>query len=121
MAICGLLHDICKANVYSISTRNVKNERGQWEQRPYYTVEDKFPFGHGEKSVFIIERCMRLMEEEAVAIRWHMGGFDESAKSGGFTISHAYEQYPLAVLLHLSDLEATYLAEQGQNEAHKNA
>ena len=64
---------------------------------------------------------MRLMEEEAVAIRWHMGGFDESAKSGGFTISHAYEQYPLAVLLHLSDLEATYLAEQGQNEAHKNA
>ena len=121
IAICGLLHDICKANFYSISTRNVKNERGQWEQRPYYTVEDKFPFGHGEKSVFIIERCMRLMEEEAVAIRWHMGGFDESAKSGGFTISHAYEQYPLAVLLHLSDLEATYLAEQGQNEAHKNA
>ena len=120
IAICGLLHDICKANFYSLSTRNVKNERGQWEQRPYYTVEDKFPFGHGEKSVFIVERCMRLMEEEAVAIRWHMGGFDETARAGGFTISHAYEQYPLAVLLHLSDLEATYLAEQGQNALHQN-
>ena len=111
IAICGLLHDICKANFYSISTRNVKNERGQWEQRPYYTVEDKFPFGHGEKSVFIVERCMRLMEEEAVAIRWHMGGFDDAARGGCFAISEAYDKYPLAVKLHIADLEATYLME----------
>ena len=114
VAICGLLHDICKANFYTVSLRNVKNERGQWEQKPYYTVDDKFPFGHGEKSVFVIERFMRLSEEEAVAIRWHMGGFDDTAKAGGFTISHAYEQYPLAVLLHMADLEATYLSEQGE-------
>lgn len=117
VAICGLLHDICKANFYSISLRNVKNERGQWEQKPYYTVDDKFPFGHGEKSVFVIERYMRLSEEEAVAIRWHMGGFDDTAKAGGYTISHAYEQYPLAVLLHMADLEATYLSEQGEMKA----
>ena len=116
IAICGLLHDICKTNFYTISLRNVKNERGQWEQRPYYTVDDQFPFGHGEKSVFVIERYMRLKEEEAVAIRWHMGGFDEAARSGGFTISHAYEKYPLAVLLHMADLEATYLSEQGTSE-----
>ncbi len=116
IAICGLLHDICKANFYTISLRNVKNERGQWEQRPYYTVDDQFPFGHGEKSVFVIERYMRLKEEEAIAIRWHMGGFDETARAGGFTISHAYEKYPLAVLLHLADLEATYLSEQGTSE-----
>ena len=117
VAISGLLHDICKANFYSVALRNVKNEKGQWEQRPYYTVDDKFPFGHGEKSVFVIERFMRLKEEEAVAIRWHMGGFDDAAKAGGFTISHAYEQYPLAVLLHMADLEATYLSEQGTSEA----
>ena len=116
IAICGLLHDICKTNFYTISLRNVKNERGQWEQRPYYTVDDQFPFGHGEKSVFVIERYMRLKEEEAVAIRWHMGGFDEAARSGGFTISHASEKYPLAVLLHMADLEATYLSEQGTSE-----
>ena len=116
IAICGLLHDICKTNFYTISLRNVKNERGQWEQRPYYTVDDQFPFGHGEKSVFVIERYMRLKEEEAVAIRWHMGGFDEAARSDGFTISHAYEKYPLAVLLHMADLEATYLSEQGTSE-----
>ena len=112
IAICGLLHDICKANFYTISYRNAKNERGQWEKVPYYTVDDQFPFGHGEKSVFVIERFMRLRENEAIAIRWHMGGFDDSVKAGSFGVSGAFEKYPLAVKLHLADLQATYLLEQ---------
>ena len=34
-AICGLLHDLCKANFYKVSTRNVKNDAtGQWEKVP---------------------------------------------------------------------------------------
>ena len=110
-AICALLHDLCKAQFYKISTRNVKNEKtGSWEKVPYYTIEDAFPYGHGEKSVYLVERFMRLKPAEAMAIRWHMGGFDES---GGFAISQAYEKYPLAVKLHLSDLESTYLREKG--------
>ncbi len=113
-ALCALLHDICKAQFYKISTRNVKNEKtGQWERQPYYTIEDAFPYGHGEKSVFLIERFLRLKTSEAMAIRWHMGGFDDSAKGGSFAISQAYEKYPLAVKLHLSDLESTYLREKG--------
>ena len=72
-AICALLHDLCKANFYKKGTRNVKNEAtGQWEKVPSYSVEDMFPYGHGEKSVFLIERFMKLKVEEAVAIRWHM-------------------------------------------------
>ena len=118
IAICGLLHDVCKANFYSIATRNVKNEKGQWEQRPYYTVEDQFPYGHGEKSVWLIERFLRLTPSEAMAIRWHMGVFDDSVKSGGFAISHAFEKYPIAVKLHLADLEATYLIEKETSEAN---
>lgn len=48
-AICALLHDVCKSQFYKTSTRNVKNdETGQWEKRPFYTVDDAFPFGHGE-------------------------------------------------------------------------
>lgn len=113
-AICGLLHDICKAQFYKVSTRNVKNETtGQWEKQPFYAVEDSFPYGHGEKSVFLIERFLRLKTSEAVAIRWHMGGFDETAKGGSFAISLAYDKYPLAVKLHLADLESTYLWEKG--------
>ena len=115
-AICTLLHDICKAGFYEVSFRNRKNDAGVWEKVPYYTINDKFPYGHGEKSVFLIERFMRLKNEEAVAIRWHMGGFDDAAKSGSFAIAHAYENYPLAVKLHLSDLEATYLCESRNPE-----
>ena len=112
-AICALLHDLCKAQFYKVSTRNVKNGvTGQWEKVPYYTVEDAFPYGHGEKSVFLIERFMRLKTSEAMAIRWHMGGFDDSARGGSFAISLAYEKYPLAVKLHLADLESTYLKEK---------
>ena len=112
-AICALLHDLCKAEFYKVSTRNVKNEEtGKWEKVPYYAVEDKFPFGHGEKSVFLIERFIRLKPAEAMAIRWHMGGFDEAARGGSFAISVAYEKYPLAIKLHLADLESTYLKEK---------
>lgn len=112
-AVCALLHDLCKAQFYKVSTRNVKNEEtGQWEKRPFYAVEDVFPYGHGEKSVFLIERFMRLKTSEAMAIRWHMGGFDDAVRGGSFAISLAFEKYPLAVKLHLADLESTYLREQ---------
>ena len=74
--IVSLLHDLCKAGFYKTELRNRKNDRGEWEKVPVYTVDDQFPYGHGEKSVYLIERFMRLRTEEAMAIRWHMGGFD---------------------------------------------
>lgn len=117
-ALCALLHDVCKAQFYKVATRNVKNETtGAWEKKPYYTIEDAFPYGHGEKSVYLIERFIRLKPAEAMAVRWHMGGFDEAVKGGCYAISEAYDRYPLAVKLHLSDLEATYLVEKGTSEA----
>ena len=118
-AICALLHDLCKAQFYKVSTRNVKNEQGRWEQVPFYQIEDQFPYGHGEKSVFLIERFLRLKPAEAVAIRWHMGGFDEAARGGSFAISQAYERYELAVKLHLADLESTYLREKGTSAVNR--
>ena len=109
-AIVSLLHDICKANFYKQSTRNVKNEiTGQWEKVPYYTVDDQFPFGHGEKSVFLIERFMRLHIDEAAAIRWHMGAI---AEKNEMTCNDAFYKYPLAAKLHLADMESTFLREE---------
>ncbi len=114
VAIVSLLHDLCKANFYKESTRNVKNEdTGRWEKVPYWTIEDLFPYGHGEKSVYLIERFMRLKPAEAMAIRWHMGGFDEAVRGGSYALGTAFTNYPLAVKLHLADLEATYLVEGG--------
>ena len=103
-----------KAQFYKVSTRNVKNEQtGQWEKVPYFAIEDQFPYGHGEKSVFLIERKMRLKIEEAMAIRWHMGEFGDKNSN---VISQAYDKYPLAVKLHLADLESTFLREKGYSQ-----
>ena len=104
--ICGLLHDICKCNFYKVDYRNAKNERGEWEKVPYYTVEDTIPYGHGEKSVMMLTEYMKLTNEEKYAIRWHMG-FTEP-KEQYTTIGLAYKKYPLALLLFEADLEATY-------------
>lgn len=114
IAVCGLLHDICKANFYAVEMRNRKNDQGRWEQYPFYVVDDKLPYGHGEKSVYIISGFMRLSLEEAMAIRWHMGFADNDFRGGGYSVGNAFEKFPLAVLLHIADLQATYLDETGE-------
>lgn len=114
IAICGLLHDICKANFYAVEMRNRKNDQGRWEKYPFYVVDDKLPYGHGEKSVYIVSGFMRLSREEAMAIRWHMGFSDNDFKGGGYSVGNAFEKFPLAVLLHIADLQATYLDETGE-------
>lgn len=120
LAICGLLHDLCKANFYKAGFRNVKDDAtGQWEKVPSYSVQDAFPYGHGEKSVYLVERRMRLKNDEAVAIRWHMGGFDDAVRGGSYAISEAWRGYPLGVMLHIADLEATYLLERGTSAVNK--
>lgn len=115
VAIVALLHDLCKANYYDVEMRNRKNEQGQWEKYPAYIVNDKLPYGHGEKSVYIVSGFMRLTREEAMAIRWHMGGFDDSAKGGSYSVGNAFEMFPLAVLVHLADMKATYFDEKEAN------
>lgn len=109
VAICSLLHDVCKAEYYTEDVRNVK-ENGVWVQKPYYSINDKLPYGHGEKSVYIINGFIRLTREEAIAINWHMGGFDLRVKSG-FPLSEVFSKYKLALLLHIADNMATYLDE----------
>ena len=111
IAICGLLHDICKANFYAVEMRNRKNEQGQWEKYPFYVVNDQLPYGHGEKSVYIISGFMKLTREEAMAIRWHMGFSDNDFRAGGFSVGNAFEKFPLALLTHMADLQANYLDE----------
>ena len=107
LIIIGLLHDICKTNFYKIDYRNAKNELGVWEKVPYYTIDDTIPYGHGEKSVMMLTEYIKLTSEEKYAIRWHMG-FTEP-KELYTTIGNAYKKYPIALLTHEADLEATYL------------
>lgn len=111
-AVVALLHDICKVDFYKEDFRNVKDENGVWVKKPYFAVEDKLPYGHGEKSVYIISSYIKLTREEAMAINWHMGGFDQRVMGGSYALSGAFYSYPLAFLFHMADVQATYLDEQ---------
>ena len=106
LILIALLHDICKANYYKIDYRNAKNALGVWEKVPYYTVDDTIPYGHGEKSVMMITEYMKLTPEEKYAIRWHMGYTEP--KENYNAIGATYKKYPIALLTHEADLEATY-------------
>ena len=108
VAICALLHDLCKTNFYKETTRNVKNASGQWEQVPYYSIEDQFPYGHGEKSVYILSGFMKLTRDEAFAIRYHMGF---SGPEDANQVGKALEMFPLAFALCVADMEASYYME----------
>lgn len=107
IAIVSLFHDLCKVGYYKTDMRNTKDENGKWIQVPYYTVDDKFPYGHGEKSVYLLQQHLKLTDQEATAIRWHMGAY--SGQQDWKTLSDAYTQFPLALHLHISDMKATYL------------
>lgn len=118
IAIVSLLHDLCKVNFYKTDKKNVKtgekDERGRdiWKEVPYYTIDDKMPYGHGEKSVYIISGFLfgdgRLSREEAFAIRYHMGFSNTDDKN---SVGRAFEMYPLAFALSVADMEATYYLE----------
>ena len=108
IAIVALLHDVCKVNFYKASTRNVKDENGRWTTVPYYTIEDTLPYGHGEKSAYIVSAYLRLTREEAFAIRYHMG-FSGTEDPGN--VGRALEMFPLAYALVCADMEAAFLME----------
>ena len=108
IAIVSLLHDVCKINCYKPGFRNVKDDKGVWQKVPTYEFDDKMPYGHGEKSVYIINGYMRLTRDEAFAIRYHMGF---SGNEDARMVGQAFEMYPLAFALSVSDMEATYYIE----------
>ncbi len=109
IAIVSLLHDLCKVNCYKPSTRNVKDSHGVWHSVPTFNFEDDMPYGHGEKSVYIISGYMKLTREEAFAIRYHMG-FSGSEET--YIVGNAFEKFPLAFALSTADMEATYFMEE---------
>lgn len=109
--ICGLLHDLCKVNFYTVSTRNKKNDvTGKWEKVPFYAVDDQVPLGHGEKSIIILSSFIKLTLDEMYAIRAHMGGYEPQQNWN--TVSGCWNKCKWAVLLHSADLEASYIYEE---------
>lgn len=121
IVVVALLHDLCKMFMYEVEMKNKKiysdhgskkdnQGRYDWESVPGYTVNDRVPYGHGEKSVMMIEQFITLTKEERFAIRWHMG-FTEP-KENWNTLNAAIRMYPLVLAVHEADLEATYILEK---------
>ena len=103
-------------NIYKVSYRNAKNEQGVWEKVPYYEFDDTMPYGHGEKSVYMITPFIKLTREEAFAIRYHMGFSNVENQMATNNVSKAFEMYPLAFALSTADMEATYYIESKKNK-----
>ena len=112
VVLITLLHKLCRCGYFKLEQRTQLNEKGKWEKVPTYVVEDKFPLGGGEKSIYLIERFVRLKPEEAIAIRWHMGGFDAAAQNSSETISTAFDKYPLAAKLHAAYMYAAHIPQK---------
>ena len=108
IAIVSLLHDLCKINIYKKGFRNVKDEKGTWQRVDTFEYDDQMPYGHGEKSVYMISPFMKLSREEAFAIRYHMG---YSSTEDARNVSLAFEMFPLAFAVSVADSEATYYVE----------
>lgn len=128
LALAALLHDVCKANFYKVDYRNQKtydedkvnaaarwqiksdsNGNFIWETVPCYKTDEQFPFGHGDKSVYLVNKYITLTDEEAVAIRFHMGAYE--SQNIWNSLGNAFEKFPLALALHEADMEATHLLE----------
>ena len=106
--LVALLHDVCKIDRYLPETGEDGSITG-WK----YNTDVALPVGHGERSVILIQqRGLTLTLEEITAIRWHMGGFDDAVRGGSREMSEAFRRYPLALQLHIADMEATYLDEK---------
>lgn len=113
IAIAALFHDICKTNYYTLTQKWKKDDSGQWQSYQAYKVDDKFPCGHGEKSVIVLQQFMRLTGEEILAIRWHLGSFPAGVMTDIYQKQAFIEalEFPLVSIMCLADQYATFVME----------
>lgn len=105
LIIASLLHDVCKTGTYQISE----------ETNKYYKVYSETPFGHGEKSVIMLQDWgLKLTEEEIASIRWHMGAWSLNLFSYEEVQQYnmAIEKYPLATVIQMADQFASKITER---------
>ena len=101
--IVSLLHDICKVGSYE---ENILKDGKISEKKPY-NYRDKLPYGHGEKSVYVLMReGLKLTDDEALMIRWHMGAFDSQWLEFE-TGTKVKEKCPATIAFQCADYEAS--------------
>jgi hypothetical protein len=127
LRIVGLLHDISKMNIYTITAKNEKvycpegdkhDELGRFKwvsKQGYMLKEERFVYGsHEMASEYIIRNYIPMTLAESVSVLHHMGGMNwDSAKDD---LSRVFRQYSLSLMLHTADMLATYVDERDYDE-----
>lgn len=123
----GKLRSLCDGSKYDLPPKHQRTKvyvsllidailknKSVPEYKTTYKVEDRLPMGHGEKSVFIINKFMAITDEEALAIRWHLGGFDPAAWNSpmGNPSVQAFRENKLVALISGADILASYLMDE---------
>lgn len=122
--IASLLHDICKSDLYHLTKKWKKDENNKWIQYDAYEKRyEDYPMGHGEKSVIMLLRCgLHLTNDESLAIRWHMGGFDLSEyQDAKKCFETASDKYPLVAIIVAADWLASRIKEKEIVQDETNA
>ena len=105
--ITSLLHDLCKINCYDIEKKFTKVEGCKdWITYYTYSFKDRWGLGHGEASIFLVQKYIELSLEEANMIRWHMGAYNMNP-SDLRNFDNARNQYKGVTALHLADIMAS--------------
>ena len=121
--ITALLHDVCKVDFYKKAVKNVKKGKkdngfgkqiDNWVEEEVWECDDRFPLGHGEKSVIQVMKFIPLEDIEIAMIRWHMGGYE--SKDNYRDLNNAVNLYPAIIALHAADLEVSHLVKGGSSE-----
>ena len=99
VVISSICHDFCKIDVYK---KNVLKKGKVSDSKPY-VMEEKFPIGHGEKSVVLVDNFIPLTEKEMLLIRWHMGMYDKEFENYSEKVDRVC---PEIYAFHNADMEA---------------
>lgn len=119
--IVSLLHDISKTNFYKRDIRNKKvyHESGSktdslgkfdWVSEEVYAIdnEHRLIYGnHEQTSEFMVRLFTPLSMEESIALLHHHGGMGWDSTQ--INITDIYNNYPLALFLHMADLLGAYV------------
>lgn len=94
--IVGMYHDLCKCDSYVVDV-----ETGKYIYNPEVIIPD-----HGAKSVIMLQKYMRLTDEETACIRWHMGAYETDTKLWNY-YGRAIETFPNVLYAHTADMIAS--------------